>query len=509
MDRVDPPFFLVRGTFQPPHVGTGAALTSDMTSHSLMARCIRLAAAAALVASCSSVPSAFDPVPDASVEAAVDASYTFLDVAVNDAACVNLQCAQSAGTTISGVVYDPAGNRPLYDVFVYVPNTTPDPITPGNPVCSQCQAPASGSPVVSTMTDSNGAFVLQDAPSGNNIPLVMQIGKWRRQITIPLVTAGTDNPLTDKNQTRLPAKGSEGDMPNIAFTSGGCDIAECFLRRIGIADSEFVPPGGAGHVHFYTGMGGDTITGGNTPTQTYTWWMNAANLAPYDIVFQACDCSPYERNVQGQSGDAYQAMQTYLNSGGRVFSTHFFYNWYAPETACESHNTCQGPADFNGVAKWCAGNCGQGVNGLSNYYVDTTFPKGQAFGDWLLGQGVTKTPGVISLDETQTDRANDVGAVTTATRWIYAGNSPTDPDYLTKYLTFNTPVGNAPAQQCGRAEFTEFHLDNFFTTGGPFPGECTGDTVGDHANNEAALEFLFFDLSSCVQDDTQPPVQPN
>jgi hypothetical protein len=33
------------------------------------------------------------------------------------------------------------------------------------------------------------------------------------------------------------------------------------------------------------------------------------------------------------------------------------------------------------------------------------------------------------------------------------------------------------------------------------------DPTGDHAVNEKALEFLFFDLSSCVQNERNPPVK--
>ncbi len=441
-----------------------------------------------------------------------DMGIGFPDTNVGEAGCVNLQCKQVAGTTISGVVYDPAGKKPLYDIYVYVPNQTPDPITPGNPVCSACQAVASGSPVVSAVTDSNGKFVLENAPVGTNIPLVMQVGKWRRQITIPVVTAGVDNPQTDPNQTRLPGKSSEGDMPLMALTTGGCDLMECFLRRIGIADSEFVAPTAtSGHVHLYTANGGSTITGGDNAASTYKWWMNVANLQAYDILLEGCDCSPSERNSAGTAGDAYDAMHTYLNGGGRAFVTHFYYNWFADPSSCSASSHCQAAADFNSVAHWCPeGPCGNGITGLSSYFIDTSFPKGLAFSNWLLAQGVITTANQIELDESQSDITNDVGVVTGATRWIYHGTSATDPNYLTKYLTFNTPVGIPPAQQCGRAEFTEFHLGDF-SSGGLFPTECSGAEAdaGAHTNNEDALEFLFFDMSSCVQDDTQPPILPN
>lgn len=458
-----------------------------------------------VVVACSAAPaSGFDDTPSQDAAATPDGGSPIfsLDAGGDGGRCLECQQVDCGSgkptTTISGIVYDPAGRRPLYNVFVYVPSGTPEAIPAGNVQCSQCQAAASGHPLVTATTDTAGRFVIQNAPVGDNIPLVMQVGKWRRQIVIPHVSACVDNVQTDKNQTRLPGKSSEGDMPLMAFTSGGCDVAECFLRRIGIDDSEFVPPSSAtGHVHFYTGQGGgSTVKGGNTWQDTYAWWKDPKNLLAYDLIFNACECSPLDRNSGNSAGDAYKSMHAYVDGGGRLFATHYYYNWFAQPT---------GPADFQSVAHWLPG--GQGIRGISDYYIDTSFPKGKALSDWLQAQNVTKTPGVIALDESQIDITNDVGTVNpAATRWIYHGTSANDPKYLSKFVTFNAPVGAPTVNQCGRAVFSEFHLAAFGS--GVFPAECAKYDPS-HDNNEAALEFLFFDLSSCVQDDpSQPPPPP-
>jgi hypothetical protein len=455
-------------------------------------------------------------------EGGVDANYdqSFVGQDASDAGCDGLKCKWSdcsaqgkSEISFTGTVYDPAGNLPLYDVYVYVPNEQPDPIHSGDPTCSQCAAPASGEPIVGTLTDPDGKFTLtksaKDAygiPPGDDIPIVIQLGKWRKQLVVPHVDACTTIDLDaifntgvgKARQLRLPGNGSEGDMPLIAFTSG-YDPAECFLRHVGIDDSEFAPPGTpAEHVHFYTGYNQDTshqassITGGNTPAQTYQWWSDVANLRKYDIIFNACEGDQIDRG-----SSAYAAMKSYLDGGGRLFTTHYYYNWFTPP--------------FGGYQQVVDWEPAQGTL-YSAHWIDTTFPNGKAYGQWLLDNGVgtgSLTNGVkVDLIDTRIDvKGSGPPTFSDSARWIYAANGVTDVAYGTEYLTFNAPMSTPVEQQCGRAVFSDVHLSGT-TNGQTFPAECAGLPAG-YAVNEKALEFLFFQMSSCLQDDTKPPPLPN
>src|SRR6185436_16053896 len=114
--------------------------------------------------------------------------------------------------TVRGKVFDPAGKVPLYNVLVFVPNAPLDPINVG-PSCDRCDTPISGKPIATALSDTKGEFVLDNVPVGTDIPVVVQVGKWRRHVNLPKVEACTETVVNDPNLLRLPRNQGEGNIP--------------------------------------------------------------------------------------------------------------------------------------------------------------------------------------------------------------------------------------------------------------------------------------------------------
>jgi hypothetical protein len=408
---------------------------------------------------------------------------------------VNHTCSGGGHTTISGRVFDPGNRQPLYNVVVFVPIDPAGklpPITPGTNSCNTCDS-AIDNIVAAAITGPTGAFKIKDVPTGTNIPLVMQIGKWRREIFLPSTADCADTPVANTD-THLPRSQSEGDMPQMAILTGACDPLPCLFPRIGIDASEFTAPSGTGRMHVYKGMGGGDVKGGGAGNCTISacpLWSAKQNLEKYDIVLLSCECSTYD---QTKTAPEKRAMHDWVNEGGKVFATHFHYTWFE-----------NGPPDFAAIANWTAGSLGP------PYDVDTSFPKGMAFLQWLqyvgamTGSSINLNPGDIR-DSLSTVKAG-------ALRWIYSPPSQGLPEH-DAYFTFNTPIGGLPPSAdagadagpsyCGKAVFSDIHV-------GGLENASTVPTTCDSAPltaQEKALEFLFFDLSSCVQNDQQPPQPP-
>jgi hypothetical protein len=250
---------------------------------------------------------------------------------------------------------------------------------------------------------------------------------------------------------------------------------------------------------------------------------------PYDITLLSCE--------GGETYDANPAnLETYLNSGGRVFASHFHYAWFSGpmDSACGpigggGCNSYSAPSDWgNNLASWAPGGGGGGggmcggspVAGVVQTTLNGSsmmFPKGQALQQWLtnvnaLGQGGVPG-GQLSIYQ---PRYNSVVSATNkpSQPWIDSDNMGTQ---QTMYFSFDTPVNLNPPMTgpdpsggptyCGRAVFSDLHVAGDPATcndnaNSPPPGGCT---QGDLSPQEKALEFMLFDLSSCVIPDTVAP----
>jgi hypothetical protein len=190
-------------------------------------------------------------------------------------------------------------------------------------------------------------------------------------------------------------------------------------------------------------------------------------------------------------------VRKYADLGGRIFGSHWHHRWIN-----SGNTTPDDPYPKVATFSKTAADIGS-----VTVQVDTTFPKGNAFGEWLMQVGASTTAGQLTLEKAEhsVDTVDD----TMAQRWIYGFDEGEDGGDerardMVQYFSFTTPVG---APECGRMVFSDFHVSGGGDT--PFPDECQANLAGELSRQEKALEFMIFDLSSCIQkedDEVSSPI---
>ncbi len=402
-------------------------------------------------------------------------------------------------TTLSGTVFDPAGALPLFNVVVYVPSEPLDPISEGAS-CQTCDGNFSGHPIAAALSDASGHFSLDlsNVPTRENLPLVVQIGKWRRELTIPTITGCSDNPAPD-GTIRLPRDRTEGNLPKIAVVRGASDALECLFRKIGIADSEITLDSGDGRVHLYASPYGNAEPGttqladGTPIPAAGTLYASLDKMMSYDAVFLACEGGG-RGTFDNYGAVEFGNVQTYADQGGRIFGSHYQNYWVRPDKFDVAL-----PA-YPAVANFASSQHGFDIDVTGD--VDVSFPKGQAFHDWLSAVGALDGSGKLVIHDGEHTVDSTIAGV--SQQWITVSPDTNGHTGVVQYYSFTTPVGQT---ECGRMVFSDLHVAAGTGDSGKiaFP---TGCVSADLSPQEKALAFMLFDLTSCVQPDSQEIVPP-
>ncbi len=428
----------------------------------------------------------------------------------DDGPCQGLECDQVAcdegSTVVTGKVHIPSGELPLPDVAVYVPNSEPEPHSDGA-TCVPCTDQFSADPVVGAFTNVHGVFTIDNVPVGQDIPLVIEVGKWRRTLTIDNVPECETTEL-DEEDTRLPRNQDEGDLPQIAITTGEWDAIECLIPKIGVDFDEISTTtlddtnSEDSSVHLFSGMGGAnrfeaSLNNGASFPDASSWWNELDNLLDYDIVIHSCEG---QATLNNKSQEARDALLDFTHSGGRAFLSHLHYVWLR-----------DGPAEFQAVADWEESITGGNETG----WIETSFDKGQMLREWMYHTGTTPA-GEFPISETR----GSIGSLDLnyAQPWVWIEPEeppiplpgfpgipePSDED-LVQYFSFNTPLNASPSNQCGRVVFSDIHVGagQDSTPDHPYPSGCN---LGEITPQEKALIFMLFDLARCIVPDKEDDI---
>jgi hypothetical protein len=425
--------------------------------------------------------------------------------------CTNLctqqvRCDGGVSTSVTGTVF--AGMSawtgltpdPVPNVLVYVPNAPLQPFAPGA-ACRQCGTDVSGAPVVSTYTDFDGTFTLTNVPAGTHIPLVVQLGRWRRLFWFDAPACVS----TKIGSLNLPRNQGEGSIPFTAISTGNVDALECVLLKMGVDQTEFTPDNGYGRIHIYGG-GPNGPTGGAPGATAGPGTRDEAALMDlggtfmnYDQIMFPCWGSSKVTKTPAELAN----LITYADSGGHFFATHYSYAWLV------------GNGEFNNVARWNPNFDNPGLvtwtlNVSPVVPVSPPAPHTGTFAKWLnlvgaLSNSAATVPANPQVSITAPRHDAD-GVVGGSVDWIdgtdQRPNSTSFGTPMVEHFTFNAPV--AATSQCGHVIFSDFHVADSKNNGLVFPAECTTPFTAQ----EKILEYMIWDLSSCAPAPPPPSCRP-
>jgi hypothetical protein len=451
-------------------------------------------------------------IPEAAGRCANNGAYTKTNGMPGCASCT------SCNTQISGKVYDPSGvggansnNLPLAGIDVLEPAGASAAFVDGV-TCDSCTS-VIGPYVTRAVTDATGSFTINNATPGPNVPIVVQSGRWRRRINIP-ITACTNNVVAN-GTLRFPRNRTEGDIPLLALTSGTYESLECLFARMGVATTEITSPSAPtpGRIRVYKDNGVNV----NPTVAASTLWASQASLDAYSGILLSCGSG--SGAIYGVTATTAGYFATNTGKGGRLFADH-----RPGEPLFASAATA--PPSFRGTATW---NNPAGGSFLFKSIAAVGTPPQQLFYDWLNNFGAMVDYGAPYVKLVQGDYQVIAPTAGQTTVWLRGrtdnmwtgGNPPTNSDMVSSFSfemgnVAGTPTVNADCgipNGHGRVLLNGMHVSSTRaagcsggTCGGIFPGTC--DLVGALSPEEKAMEYQIFQLTACQPGGSAPPPPP-
>jgi hypothetical protein len=332
----------------------------------------------------------------------------------------------------------------------------------------------------------------------------VQIGKWRKEITIPSITECMVNQAGSVTLPKNLSDGAYASLPSIAVSTGSADTLECLLTRVGVDEAMFTgTPGATAGVHVYQGgggQGGNSTVNPSSPSSPTSLWDSQQDLMAYDILMFSCEGAP----TYGVSATTASYMAPYISAGGRVFAEHYGYAFFtdyssSPGTPYSEYGDV---ADWNNVGASVMDEYSSDVLGV----VQTTLPNGQPFPEGAaLGTWLGNVNALIFGDlDIPVGRYNAIiDSTSIGTPWVQtaSGTSPMSTQYLSWDMPFNPPVSDAGVPEyCGRVVYSDLHVSGAqpfdYAISDIVPLGCA--STNTLSADEDAIEFILFDLSSCV-----------
>ncbi len=388
--------------------------------------------------------------------------------------CQVAQCDNGGDTVLTGRLFAPNGHDPVPGAFVYVPNLGL-PEFPVGVACDLCGDIAGAA--TSTQTAYDGTFTLGKVPAGDQIPVVFQLGRFRRVVNMTVAPCQTQSPPKDTgvDGVRLPKRDAELDgndsVPKIALATGDWDQIECVLKRMGLEQFDL-----------YDDRGGAPPPTKGTLEQLLT---DPAKLQGYNILVVNCTNNQFE-SVVGQA-QVKKNLFDFVSKGGRLYATDWAYDivdqipQFTPYMCFQPDNGVQAMCSMQPQSPGVA-------DSVENYDNQATILDPQ-LAEWL-----TLFPGVINNQKqvpvlfsfvVVSDVASDTMSFPTKV-WV---EGPAK-SYGTKPMTVTFDYN-----QCGRVHYSTYNTE----PNGVVPdNERFPNCVLSFSPQERILEYLVFEIATCI-----------